>query len=102
MIISHTHKFIFIKPLKTAGTSVEAALSQFCSNNDIVTSLNDYWFNRDKNGEWVHKSMNEGEFHQHDDAQTIKKRIPSEIWDNYLKFSMTRNPWDRTLSYFSW
>jgi hypothetical protein len=102
MIISHSHKFIFIKPLKTAGTSIEAALSQYCSNNDIVTSLNDFWFNRDKNGEWVHKAMNDEGFQQHDDAQTIKNRIPPETWDSYLKFSMTRNPWDRALSYFSW
>jgi len=102
MIISHSHKFIFIKPWKTAGTSIEAALSQYCSNNDIVTPLNDYWFNRDESGDWVHKAMNEQGFDQHDDAQTIKNRIPSEIWDNYLKFSMTRNPWDRALSLFSW
>ena len=102
MIISHTHKFIFIKPWKTAGTSVEAALSQRCSNNDIVTPLGDYWFNRDENGEWVHRAMNDEGFHQHDDAQTIKNRIPSETWDNYFKFSMTRNPWDRALSFFSW
>lgn len=43
MIISHKHKFIFIKTRKTAGTSIEISLSRFCCNNDIVTpiSLND-------------------------------------------------------------
>ncbi|MFO7968381.1 MAG: sulfotransferase family 2 domain-containing protein [Archaeoglobaceae archaeon] len=36
MIISHKHKFIFIKTKKTAGTSVESYLAQFCGENDLV------------------------------------------------------------------
>ena len=30
MIISHEHKFIFLKTKKTAGTAIEAALSELC------------------------------------------------------------------------
>jgi hypothetical protein len=102
MIISHSHKFIFIKSHKTAGTSVEAALTEYCSGNDIVTPLLDYSFNRNERGEWIHHSMNANDFHQHDDALTIKSKLPAEIWDNYFKFSITRNPWDRAVSFFSW
>lgn len=102
MIISHTHKFIFIKSTKTAGTSVEAALSNYCSGDDIVTPLGDFSFNRDESGAWVHKSMNAGNYHQHDDALTIKNSLPPEIWNGYFKFSIARNPWDRTLSRFFW
>jgi len=102
MIISHSHKFIFIKSHKTAGTSVEAALTEYCSGNDIVTPLLDYSFNRNEKGEWIHRSMNAGDFHQHDDALNIKNNLPAEIWDNYYKFSITRNPWDRAVSFFSW
>lgn len=102
MIISHSHKYIFIKSTKTAGTSVEAALSNYCSGSDIVTPLGDYAFNRDESGAWVHKSMNEGNYRQHDDALTIKNSLPEEIWNGYFKFSIARNPWDRTLSRFFW
>lgn len=102
MIISHTDKYIFIKSTKTAGTSIEAALSQHCSGNDIVTPLGDYAFNRDESGAWVHKSMNEGNYQQHDDALTIKNSLPDDVWNSYFKFSIARNPWERTLSRFFW
>jgi hypothetical protein len=102
MIISHSHRFIFIKSLKTAGTSVEAALSNCCSGTDVVTPLGNYEFNRDETGAWVHKSMNEGTYEQHDDARTIRQTLPPQTWSSYFKFSITRNPWDRALSYFFW
>jgi hypothetical protein len=102
MIISHSHQFIFVKSLKTAGTSLEAALSQHCGGDDVVTPLGDYRFNRNEKGERVHRAMNEGEFHQHDDAATIKARVPPEVWSSYFKFSITRNPWDRAVSLFFW
>ena len=37
MIISHKHKFIFVKTRKTAGTSVQEALERICGPDDIVT-----------------------------------------------------------------
>jgi hypothetical protein len=39
MIINHRYRFIFLKTKKTAGTSVEIALSQYCGPDDIVTRL---------------------------------------------------------------
>jgi hypothetical protein len=102
MIISHSHRYIFIKSTKTAGTSVEAALSNHCSGDDVVTALGDYEFNRDETGAWVHKAMNEGPYRQHDDALTIRANLPAAVWDGYFKFSIARNPWERTLSRFFW
>ena len=40
MIISHKHKFIFIKTFKVSGTSMEIALSRYIGNEDILTPLN--------------------------------------------------------------
>ncbi|SHE85725.1 Sulfotransferase family protein [Desulfacinum infernum DSM 9756] len=102
MIISHTHKFIFIKSLKTAGTSVEAALSQHCQDPDVVTPLGDYKFNRDEQGRWIHKSMNAEGFWQHDHAVSIRKKVGDSVWKEYFKFTIVRNPWDRVVSLYFW
>lgn len=102
MIISHSHRFIFVKSLKTAGTSVEAALSGLCSGSDVVTPLGPYAFNRDESGRWVHQSMNDAGHEQHEVARSIRASLPAPLWDGYFKFSIARNPWDRALSYFFW
>jgi hypothetical protein len=102
MIISHSRQFIFIKSAKTAGTSLETALSNFCSGDDVVTPLGDYEFNKDPTGRWQHKAMNEGNFEQHDWATTIRDKVAPEVWNNYFKFSIARNPWDRAVSLFTW
>lgn len=109
MIISHTHKFIFIKSFKTAGTSIDTALSNYCSANDIVTPLNDFRHNRNEKGEFLHKAMNADAYIkldlpnlQHVEAKIIKKMETPEVWNNYFKFSIARNPWDRAISYFYW
>lgn len=102
MIISHTHKYIFIKSEKTAGTSVEAALSKHCGGDDMVTPLGDYWFNRDERGQWIHSAMNAEGFFQHEPAAEVKRKLDPRIWNDYLKFTIVRNPWDRVVSLFSW
>lgn len=106
MIISHSHQFIFIKSEKTAGTSVEAVLSEHCKDNDIVVPINDFRHNRNEKGEFIHRAMNADDEYrkigQHVDAMTIRRKVPPEVWKNYYKFSITRNPWDRTISDFFW
>lgn len=110
MIISHSHKYLFLKTVKTAGTSIEAALSQSCSGNDVVTPLNDFSHNRDETGGTVHRAMNadtlpwwnRDQIGQHVDAPTMKRHLPPEVWQGYCKLSIARNPWDRIVSLFAW
>ncbi|NDP43564.1 MAG: hypothetical protein GZ089_12745 [Aromatoleum sp.] len=39
MILSRRHRFVFVKGMKVAGTSVEIALSAICGPDDIVTPM---------------------------------------------------------------
>ncbi|PON15613.1 hypothetical protein C2W62_22900 [Candidatus Entotheonella serta] len=39
MLISHRYQFIFVKTRKTAGTSIEASLSRYCGDADVITSI---------------------------------------------------------------
>ena len=39
MIVSHQHRFVFLKTVKTAGTSVEVLLRRFCGPDDIITPI---------------------------------------------------------------
>jgi len=94
VIISHKYKFIFIKTLKTAGTSIEVYLSQHCGEEDSVTPI------------WPHvaphhaRNYEENNFFNHIPALDIKNRISREIWNSYFKFCVERNPWDKTLSHY--
>lgn len=122
MIISHKHKFIFIKTEKTAGTSIEIALSKFCGDEDIITPIipvdektrQEYAGRGAQNycvdfkyytlKDWV-KLLIKGKrriFYNHIGAEEIRHIIPSEIWNSYYKFCFDRNPWDKVISWYYW
>jgi len=123
MIISHRNRFIFIKTRKTAGTSIEIALSQFCGPEDVITRISKddelirmslgylgpqnykdptqylnlkYWrrFLKRKNGK--------NSTGQHGSSSFIKKYIGENIWNGYYKFCFERNPFDKAISHYYW
>jgi len=98
MIISHKYKFIFIKTRKTAGTSIEIYLSQYCDDNDIVTPIT---LNQAALGDKIkHEPRNFGDFEAHIGAGKVKGRVSEEVWKNYFKFAFDRNPWDTMVSFY--
>ncbi len=123
MIISHKHKFIFLKTTKTAGTSIELALSRYCHTADVITDLSeedevfrpadgltprnymkkfpgDYSFK--ELARWLLYSENRQRgiyrFGQHSTAENVKKEVGEKIWNSYFKFCFERNPWEKTVS----
>lgn len=101
MIISHKYKFIFIKPTKVAGTSVELGLSKFTSKYDIVTPVSTFSKKRD-GMKYVHQPKNYQGFYNHDSPKKIKSKLGDEIWNSYYKITIIRNPWDLIVSRYHW
>ncbi|NOQ17290.1 MAG: hypothetical protein GQ581_09540 [Methyloprofundus sp.] len=128
MIISHKHKFIFIKTRKTAGTSIEKALLSICGEDDVITrdhlhqGEEDVFKEDARNyeGQWLPvkellssrtllDAMRVGrdwaqrpKFYNHMTANSVKSRIDKGVWDSYYKFCFERNPWDKCISFYYW
>ena len=50
--------------------------------------------------ESIMDSISRRKFYNHIPAFKIYNRIPKKIWNNYFKFCVERNPWDKTISHF--
>ena len=106
MIISHRHKFIFIKTNKTAGTSTEIALSKVCGPSDVITPISrvdeQVRASLGYPGPQNFERLNGSGFVNHMGAVEIIRAIGQETWDEYFSFCFERNPWDRLISLYYW
>ena len=104
MIISHKLKVIHIKLRKVAGTSFEIALSKYCGPNDIITELVEedekMRTSLSYTGAQNHIVQNK-KLKSHTPADEIKATFP-DVFDNYLKIAIIRNPYQRAISLYFW
>jgi len=126
VIISHRHRFVFIKTHKTAGTSVEIALSTLCGPDDVITPLApedeelrascggrppQHYRARARlhelrprhasdlaRGRWPVRRR----FWNHIPASAIRANVPQEVWNDYDRIAFVRNPWDYVVSRHAW
>ncbi len=96
MVISHSHRFIFIHIPKTAGSSVTRALAGFAEPPVQA---------------WVHGLLRQvgihvnyfgpvqwKQFRTHSTAAVLKRHLPEQVYSDFFKFAFVRNPWDRLVS----
>lgn len=120
MIVSHKHRFIFVKTKKTAGTSIEVHLSRICGPDDVVTVVDPPvagheprnfrgWFNplpelalgdAHERRRSLRECLERRRFYNHMPAWKIRARVPDRVWRDYYRFCVDRNPWDKTISHF--
>ena len=113
MIISHKYKFIFVKSGKVAGSSLEVALRPHLGIDDVITPVAEDKDSIDNNeiiGPRNYRNSSNydemvslgsiGIFYEHAQAYEIKGQIPSSIWNTYYKFSIERDPREKSLSVY--
>jgi hypothetical protein len=122
MIVSHEHRFIFLKTKKTAGTSIELALSQLCGPDDIIAPITESdealraagsgprnwrrhgWWQSPRplfKRRWLKVGPQDYGFYNHMPAAEARALLNDHnIWRSYFKFAFDRNPWDRQVSWY--
>lgn len=123
MIVSHSRRFIFIKTVKTAGTSLEIALSRHCGPGDIITPIHDRdeakrrelggtapqnfriplrEAGRGQLARFLATGRTQPRFEEHSPAWIIRDLVGRETWEGYFKFTVARHPFDRCVSRYFW
>jgi hypothetical protein len=98
VIISHKHKFIYIKSYKTASTSLQIFLSKFCGDDDILTPIEPA--NTELGISYNKQARNYQGYYSHMGAEEIRNRVGDDIWNQYFRFTFERNPWDKAVSFY--
>ncbi len=116
VIVSHEHKFIFLKTRKTAGTSIEVFLAPLLRVDAIITPVAEVPhparnFEQPRRryrsllaGSHVWEMQRDIErqrwFFNHIGARLIRARLGPRVWNSYYKFCFERDPWEKTVSWY--
>lgn len=108
MLISHHHRFVFVKPRKTAGTTAELALSPFLAAGDLATAIEpeEEPLRRIAAGVRVGPIRGRSRWGRplrlRDHSPLTKALEMFPALAGYRVVTMARNPWDRAVSQFFW
>ena len=92
-----------MKTRKTAGTSIQVALSRICGSDDIITGtcINDEGIMDESHssGKNIDKFFTN---HPHPPLIQVKQFLGEDVWDSYFKFGFVRNPYEIAVSRYFW
>lgn len=123
-LVSHRHRFIFLKTRKTGGTSVEMLLEPMCRlpgqsvvhhTTGSVTAFGivgvrvspGRFSGLRAEGRMPTTTYSDAAGHRHSlewgshtPAARVKAALPADVWDGYLRLIAVRNPFTRAVSYY--
>lgn len=129
MILSHDWRFLFLKTRKTAGTSVEIALSRICGPLDVVTPISpaDQAQRYQDSGslprnyllggipapppgaapephfaQHMQRYQLRAQLLNHVTATQVRPLVGERIWNHYFRFTIERDPFQRLESQYFW
>jgi hypothetical protein len=122
MILSYCQRFIFLKTAKTAGTSIEIALSRHAGPDDIITpissgdeQLRKEWGGRGPQNYHLRLSsltarqlvvmalqFRRPGFYNHMPGTEVQRLAGNAVWEQSFRFCVERNPFDRVVSLYWW
>jgi hypothetical protein len=107
VMVSHSHRFIFLKTRKTAGTSVEMALQHLCTPPGTPvtepTPVLDTRFGivgrrHAARPPWSRLIFWRKDWYNHMPADQIARALGRKTWTDYRKVATIRNPFDLAVS----
>jgi len=104
VIINHRYEYVFIKTTKTAGTSMEIALSRSCGPSDVLAPFGSKDDNvyRKSLGYQTECNYEDLNLEEHSRAAVVREAITPRVFDKYFKFAIIRDPIDYTISRYYW